>query len=88
MFLKSGQITDNLIKSTLLLSNLDFIFRAGYIVEDFQNLLDKIENSVTNPSKFSVERKKTVDKYIDYLGEDSRNAILREFRRFFISEGV
>lgn len=30
LFLKSGQITDSLIKSTLLLSKLDFIFRAGF----------------------------------------------------------
>jgi hypothetical protein len=56
--------------------------RAGYIIEDFQDLLDKLEDSVINPSKFSAERKRTVDKYIDYLGEDSRKAILSEFRRF------
>ena len=60
--------------------------RAGYIVEDFQDLLDKTEDSVINPSKFSVERKRTVDKYIDYVGEDSRKAILSEFRRFLYNE--
>ena len=40
IFLKSGKITDNLIKSTLLLSKLDFILRAGYtIVSINQNQL-------------------------------------------------
>jgi len=59
--------------------------RAGYVAEDFQDLLVKVRDSVVNPSKFSKERKKTVDKYIDYLGEDSRKAILSEFRRFLRS---
>ena len=41
IFLKSGQLTDNLIKSTLLLSKLDFIFRVGYIVEDIEFIDNK-----------------------------------------------
>ncbi len=41
IFLKSGQITDNLLKSTLLLSKLDSIFRAGYIVEDIEFIDNK-----------------------------------------------
>jgi len=61
--------------------------RAGHIVEDFQDLLDKTKDSIENPLKFSVERKKTVDKYIDYVGEDSKKAILSEFKRFFHNEG-
>jgi len=65
---------------------LEYSDRAGYIVEDFQDLLDKTEDSVMNPSKFTVERKRTVDKYIDYVGEDSRKAILSEFRRFLYNE--
>jgi len=56
--------------------------RAGYIVEDFQDLLVKVKDSVENPSRFSVERGRIVGKYIDYLGEDSKKAILSEFRRF------
>jgi len=55
--------------------------RAGYIIEGFQELLVKIKDSSENPSRFSVERKRTVDKYIDYVGEASKKAILNEFRR-------
>lgn len=60
--------------------------RAGYVVEDFQDLLDKLKDSVANPSRFSVDRKKTVGKYIDYTGEDSREAMLGEFRRLLHDE--
>lgn len=60
--------------------------RAGYVVESFQDLLAKVKDSVVSPSKFSVERKRIVDKYIDYLGEDSRKAILGEFKRFLHNE--
>jgi len=60
--------------------------RAGYVVEDFQDLLAKVKDSVVNPAKFSVERKKIVDKYIDHVGEDSRKAILSEFRRFLYND--
>lgn len=56
--------------------------RAGYIIDDFQDLLDKIEDSVENPSRFSDDRKRTIKKYVDYVGEASREAILSEFRRF------
>lgn len=56
--------------------------RAGYVIEDFRDLLIKIKDSIENPSRFSIERKRITDKYIDYLGEDSRKAILSEFRRF------
>jgi len=60
--------------------------RAGYIVEDYQDLLVEVKDSVVNPSKFSNERKKIVGKYIDYVGEDSRKAILSEFRRFLYND--
>lgn len=55
--------------------------RAGYITEDFDDLLIMIKDSVDNPVCFSAKRKMTVDKYIDYVGEDSKKAVLREFRR-------
>ena len=60
--------------------------RAGYIIEDFQDLLAKTKDSVLHPAKFSAKRKETVDKYIDHLGEDSKEAILNEFRRFLENE--
>lgn len=60
--------------------------RAGYVVEDFQDLLAKVKDSVENPSKFSVERKRTVNKYIDYVGEASKKAVLSEFRRLLYNE--
>jgi len=55
--------------------------RAGYVVEDFEDLLAKVKDSAVHPSRFSVERKRTVGKYIDYVGEDSKTAILSEFKR-------
>jgi len=56
--------------------------RAGYVTENFQDLLAKVKDSVLDPAKFSAKRKMTVNKYIDHLGENSREAILNEFRRF------
>ena len=35
-FLETGQVTDDLIKSTLYLSKLDSIYRARYIKKDFE----------------------------------------------------
>ncbi len=35
-FLETGQVTDDLIKSTLYLSKLDSIYRTGYIRNDFE----------------------------------------------------
>ncbi|KKM98827.1 hypothetical protein LCGC14_1153970, partial [marine sediment metagenome] len=35
-FLETGQVTDDLIKSTLYLAKLDSIYRAGYIKKDFE----------------------------------------------------
>ncbi|KKM63865.1 hypothetical protein LCGC14_1507190 [marine sediment metagenome] len=40
-FLETGQVTDDLIKSTLYLSNLEVIFRAGYIVDDIEFIDDE-----------------------------------------------
>lgn len=62
-------------------AGMDLSDRAGYIIEDFDDMLGMIKDSAENPHNFSVVRKKTVDKYIDYVGEGSRQAILSEFRR-------
>ena len=59
LFLKNGQINDNLIKSTLLLAKLDPIYRAGHVtksynidgkdIEDLNNLI-----SLVNPDFFKA----------------------------------
>lgn len=61
-FLKTGRLSDKLIKSVLLLAQLDIIFRAGYIyanigkvnpldVKDLKKLL-----SLINPKNFKVSK--------------------------------
>jgi len=58
--------------------------RAGYIINEFNELLAVIEDSYEEPSKFSTERHKVVNKYISYLGSDSKKAVIKEFDRICV----
>lgn len=60
--------------------------RAGHVVEDFEEMLTLIKDSINNPARFRSERKRVVDKYVDHTGEDSKEAILSEFRRFLYND--
>ena len=61
-FLETGQVTDNLIKSTLYLSKLDSIYRAGYIKANFEyvdkNSIKDLKNliSIVKPELFKAKK--------------------------------
>ncbi len=61
-FLETGQVTDDLIKSTLYLSKLDSIYRAGYIKKDFEyvdkNDIKDLKNliSIVKPELFKAKK--------------------------------
>lgn len=55
--------------------------RAGYVTDDFNTMLRYVATSIRIPEEFSATRKKIVKKYIDFIGNDSKEAIIREFGR-------
>jgi len=62
---------------------MDINDRAGYIVGQFDEMLDCIKDSFENPEKFAAKRRATVRKYIDYIGDECVSAINKEFLRIF-----
>lgn len=61
-FLKSGKLSNDIMRSTLLLSKLDFIKRAGYVKEDLESIneddiLDlKSLFTIVNPELFELSK--------------------------------
>ena len=54
---------------------------SGHVTDDFDEMLLMVKDSLDHPGKFKKERKVFVDKYVDYVGEASRQAVIREFAR-------
>ena len=57
--------------------------RAGHVVDNFDEMLEKIKDSLENPGRFKSERSAIVRKYIDYLGDECIDVIKDEFKRVF-----
>ncbi len=62
---------------------MDIRDRAGYVVDEFEEMLACIKDSFEKPERFTEKRKATVKKYIDYVGGECVSAIRREFQRVF-----
>lgn len=54
---------------------------SGYVTNDFDEMLEMIKDSLEDPDRFKPERKAFVDKYVDYVGDASRRAVISEFER-------
>jgi hypothetical protein len=55
--------------------------RAGYVVTEFNAMLDALSLSLKRPDEFSWMRKSVVADTVKYIGEESREAVEREIRR-------
>lgn len=54
---------------------------SSYVTDTFDEMLEMVKDSLEDPNRFKSERKAFVDKYIDYVGEASRQAVIDEFAR-------
>ena len=59
---------------------MDYSERAGYVADNFDMMLNNIEDSLSNPGKFSDFRKKAIKDNIKYIGDESKKAVIREFK--------
>ena len=67
------------------LAGLDYDDRVGYVTDNFNIMLDNIEDSLINPYKFSDKRQTLVSKCMKYMGKQSTEAIKEEFKRVCIN---
>ena len=59
----------------------DLADRAGVVTDDFSVMLEATAAYLKHPDRHSDLRNDIVSKYISYVGEDSREQIIKEFNR-------
>ncbi|RJQ17489.1 MAG: hypothetical protein C4560_08670 [Nitrospiraceae bacterium] len=70
-------------KLKTIISSMDIKDRPGYIVDDFEEMLEAIKDSFQHPDRFEKQRTLTVKKYIDFTGDECIDVIKKEFKRIF-----
>jgi len=63
---------------------MSYTGRAGHVAGHFDGILDSIADSLENPMRFSPQRKAVVEKGFSCIGEESRQAVIREVRRICV----
>lgn len=76
---KEGSIFLNKYQTHVRESGYSLEDRAGYVVKEFDAMLDAIVDSLKYPTRFSQDRQRFISTYIDYLGEASLNRVREEF---------
>lgn len=53
--------------------------RAGFVSDEFAEMLSCIQESLNKPELFSEKRNNVVNKYIDHIGQDAADTVIKEF---------